>query len=440
MDNFRSDIASSVLCNSQWTSLEELAQCYDTTLSQILDKHAPVNTKVLTVRLRVPWLSLELKKLKISRRKLEKKMLKLRSQQDKDAYREVCNNYSMSLKNAKQRWYSDLIEECGGDTRKLFQVVRSLSNKPEENQLPPHDDPCKLADDFGEFFCRKVDLIRNDIDAITVVPPVLNVPAPENKFEKFDVLSEKEVSDIVMGSSNASCQLDPIPTWLLKLCGSELIPLITKMINLSLQQGQVPDGWKAALIRPLLKKLGLELVYKNFRTVSNLPMVSKSVEKAVVGQLFQHCSDNAPLPVRQFHSTETALLKVQSDILSNMDKQEVLLEVLLVLLHLSAAFDTVDHSILINILESDFGICGDVLKWFRSYLTGRVQRVIVNQQSSKTFNLNYGVPQGSCLGPVLFLLYASRLFEVVKKHLPSVHGYADDTQLYVSFRPDSFAA
>ena len=73
-------------------------------------------------------------------------------------------------------------------------------------------------------------------------------------------------------------------------------------------------------------------------------------------------------------------------------------------------------------------------------MTGRVQRVIVNQQSSKTFNLNNGVPQGSCLGPVLFLLYASRLFEVVKKHLPSVHGYADDTQLYVSFCPDSSAA
>ena len=97
---------------------------------------------------------------------------------------------------------------------------------------------------------------------------------------------------------------------------------------------------------------------------------------------------------------------------------------------------TVDH----NILESDFGICGDVLKWFRSYLTERVQRIIVNQQSYKTFNLSYGVPQGSCLGRALFLLYASRLFEVVKKHLPSVHGYADDTQLYVSFRPDSFAA
>ena len=93
---------------------------------------------------------------------------------------------------------------------------------------------------------------------------------------------------------------------------------------------------------------------------------------------------------------------------------------------MSAAFHTVDHKILINILESDFSICGDILKWLRSYLTGGLQHVIVNQQFSKIFDLNYGVSQGSCLGPVLFALYESRLFEVVKKHLSSVHGYADD--------------
>lgn len=211
---------------------------------------------------------------------------------------------------------------------------------------------------------------------------MLNVPTPENRFEKFDVLSEEEVSVIIMGSCNASFQLHPTLTWLLKLCSSDLIPLLTKMINLSLQQGQVPDSWKAALIRPLIKKLGLELVNKNFKPVSNLPVVSKLAEKAVVGQLFRHCSDNASLPVHQssycqFHSTETALLKVWSDILSNVDKQEVTLA----LLDLSVPFDTIDHEILINILESDFGICSDVLKWFRSYLTGRLQCVILLNSS-----------------------------------------------------------
>ena len=101
----------------------------------------------------------------------------------------------MLLKNAKQGYYSDLIEECGDDKRKLFQVVWSLqlqlSNNPEENQPPPLYDPCKLDDDFGELLCQKVDKIRNYTDAITVVPPVLDVLAPENKF---DVLPEEDVS------------------------------------------------------------------------------------------------------------------------------------------------------------------------------------------------------------------------------------------------------
>jgi len=122
----------------------------------------------------------------------------------------------------------------------------------------------------------------------------------------------EEVSVIIVGSSNASCQLDPTSTWLLKLCSSELIPFLIKMINLSLQQGQVPDSWKAAFIRSLIKKLALELINKDFRLVSNLPTVSKLAGKADVGQLFWHCSDNAPLPVyqlsyHQFHSTKTAL-------------------------------------------------------------------------------------------------------------------------------------
>lgn len=92
-----------------------------------------------------------------------------------------------------------------------------MSNKPEGNQLPPLDDSCKLADDFGEFLSQKVDLIRNDTDTITVFPPVLNVLARENKFGNCDVLSEEEVSVIIMGSSNASFQLDQILTYLLKL-------------------------------------------------------------------------------------------------------------------------------------------------------------------------------------------------------------------------------
>ena len=108
---------------------------------------------------------------------------------------------------------------------------------------------------------------------------------------------------------------------------------------------------------------------------------------------------------------------------------------LLVLLDLSAAFDTVDHNVLLSRLHSNFGISGTALEWIRSYLNRRSQRVMVQGSLSQSLNLDFGVPQGSCLGPLLFTIYASKLFDVIKVHLPTVHYYADDTQLYVSFSP-----
>ena len=134
------------------------------------------------------------------------------------------------------------------------------------------------------------------------------------------------------------------------------------------------------------------------------------------------------------HSTETVLLKVQNDILMNMNCKHV---TLLVLLDLSAAFDTVDHNILLARLKSSIGINGTALNWFTSYLNNRSQRVSLNGFTSDSFKLPYGVPQGSCLGPLLFTIYSSKLFEVIKYHLPEAHAYADDTQLYLSFSPDT---
>ena len=115
-----------------------------------------------------------------------------------------------------------------------------------------------------------------------------------------------------------------------------------------------------------------------------------------------------------------------------MGRQEV---VLLVLLDLSAAFDTVEHSMLLSRLSTNFGIRGTALELFVSYLSGRFQHVLLSGKCSESLQLNHGVPQGSCLGPLLSILYASKLFEVVKRHLPRVHAYADDTQLYLAFKP-----
>ena len=177
------------------------------------------------------------------------------------------------------------------------------------------------------------------------------------------------------------------------------------------------------------------MVCKNFRPVSNLPFISKVVEKAAPQQLLGHCEKMPPpkfqSDFRKYRSTEIALLKVQNDILMSMDNKAV---TLLVLLDLSAAFDTIEQFILLNILQRDFGVVGTALNWFGSFLSGRRQRILVGEKTSDDFNLNCGVPQGSCMGPILFTLYISRLFNIISQHLPSLHGYADNNQFYISFR------
>jgi hypothetical protein len=117
-----------------------------------------------------------------------------------------------------------------------------------------------------------------------------------------------------------------------------------------------------------------------------------------------------------------------------MDRQEV---TLLVLIDLSAAFDTIDHAILRETHEKDFGVTGNALKWLTSYLSERKQTILIKDHESEVFNLQSGVPQGSCLGPVLFILYVAGLFKIIDKHLPNAHTFADDTQFYHSFRPDT---
>ena len=160
---------------------------------------------------------------------------------------------------------------------------------------------------------------------------------------------------------------------------------------------------------------------------------------AVFDQVYSYMTENDLFPVlqspyRKEHSTEKPLLRVVNDILSNMKKQHMSI---LVLLDLTVAFDTVDHAILLGRLETLFGIKDTTLAWFASYLSGRSQCVSVNGERSDFYPLPFGVPQGSCLGPLLFSACASKLFEVIKLYLPNAHAFADDTQLYLSFNPDN---
>ena len=185
-----------------------------------------------------------------------------------------------------------------------------------------------------------------------------------------------------------------------------------------------------------MKKPGLDLLYKNYRPVSNLQYVSKLTEKVVFNQVYDHMVSNAIFPAlqssyRRFHSTETALIKVMNDILLTMNSQHV---TMLILLDLRAAFDTVDQRILLERLSDEAGIRGTALNGFRSYLSDKSQRVSVHGVLSRPFDLNCRYPK-LMFRAFAIHNYASKLFKIVEHYLPDAHCFADGTQLYLSFKP-----
>jgi len=297
-----------------------------------------------------------------------------------------------------------------------FWRQRKLLNQGDNRTVyPPVDSNVKLANHLGTFFVQKIETIGSKLDNVARMLPSLpddHTPVSPPLLSKFSPLMEEEVCKLISRSAKKSCTLDPMPTSLVMDCIDVLLPITTKIINLSLESGLFADDWKCALVLPLLKKPGLDPLYKNYRPVSNLQYISKLTEKAVFEQIHTHMMTHSLYPefqssYRQNHSTETALAKVTNNILTKMNTQEV---TLLVMLDLSAAFDTVNHSILLTRLNEELGICGVASEWFKSYLANRGQQVSVDGSLSEHFSLDCGVPQGSCLGPLLFIIYASKLY------------------------------
>ena len=247
----------------------------------------------------------------------------------------------------------------------------------------------------------------------------------------FEPATADEIKKLILSSQDKSCDLDPLPTELLKSCLDILLTPITNTVNLSLESGSFPDVLKVSHITPLLKKPSLSKDdMKNYRPVSNLNFISKIIEKIISNRIWSHLDKNNLSNPNQsaynpLYSTETALLKIHIDICMNMDTGKT---TALVLLDLSAAFDTLDHSSIIELLSGWYSISGTALNWVRSYLSNRVQRV----KLLESFKEDYGVPQGSVLIPLLFTLYTTPLSSVISRHNIWHHLYADDTHIYLS--------
>ena len=258
-----------------------------------------------------------------------------------------------------------------------------------------------------------------------------------SSYRKFSLCIDQ---CLVLKSPTKSCALDPITTGLLKACIDSLVPVVTRIVNESLESGTVCDILKQAVVTPLLKKPNLDSnMLENYRPVSNLPFISNIIEKAVLTQLQEHLIGNGLLETyrsayRKEHSTETALLAVTDNLLSNIDNR---LASIVTFLDLSAAFDTLDHQILLKRLSITYGIHAKALQWFSSYLSDRRQSVTIGSIFPKPVPLQSGVPHGSLLGTILFTLYTQPLSNTIQKHQFDYHKYADDTKLQKAALPIS---
>ena len=433
--DYRADILRVVECNSETAGA--LVKQYNGKLQALTDKYAPPQNKTITLRPHAPWYTEALRREKRERRKCERTATRTLLTVDREIAEERYARRTVQIEQAKAAYYTSQIDKNKGDSKTLFKLTNSLMGKNGETILPTHSCDKTLADQFIFFFHNKIDNIRTGLCAM-VDEPLVEIPdqsfngVPLNCFSSVTL---QEIRHIILKAPSKSCELDPLPSWLLKECVDELSPIVTSIVNASLNHAIVPLSLKTALIRPLLKKSGLDKeVLKNYRPVSNLSFISKVLEKVVAKRLDDHMLDNnlyssVQSAYRERHSTETALLKVQSDILTALDSGS---GAVLLMLDLSAAFDTIDHGILLSRLNSLYGISGDALDWFKSYLSNRVQRVIIGDTVSECKGLNFGVPQGSVLGPKIYCMYTKPISDIIAGHGLSHHCYADDTQLYIA--------
>ena len=299
--------------------------------------------------------------------------------------------------------------------------------------LPDHSSITALGNTFSSFFINKISIIRSSFPSGSCS----NVLTPPNTREVLHNVSHEtdaEVRRLVLSAPWKSSDIHPLPTVFVKDC---IDILVVSIVNLSLSKGRFPSHFKSALVSPLLKKPTLNRDdMKNYRLVSNLSFLSKSLEKDAASRLnshinSSHTSNDYQSAYRKFRSTETALLKIHNDILSSVDDGRV---TALTLLNLSAVFDTIDHTTLLRRLGDWFGVSGKALDWIKSYLTGRSQRIkLGNCLSPQICSLSFGVPHASVLGPLLFTLYTTPLSSLILGHAIPHHLYADDSQLYISF-------
>ena len=324
-----------------------------------------------------------------------RKAVKTNSDHHWTRYRSLRNLVNREIKSAESNYYCNLINDAKGDSGKVWKAVNEASSRNVISLSPQ----CIVT------------------EGVQLTTPSLIAAAMNSHFASIGKSLADKISSVVS-----------IVARLLKYGARAICRSVTNLLNLSISSGKFPDVWKCSKVTALFK-CGDRSNPTNYRPISILPTLSKIMEKVVHSQFYEFLNSHDLLSSKQFgfrpkYSTATALSNFADEVLLNMEQGNLCGAVFL---DLKKAFDTVDHCILLSKL-SEIGVSPSSIKWFESYLSNRKQKTSCGNEISAALPVTVGVPQGSILGPLLFLVYINNLPNAVKNS--EVTLYADDTVLY----------
>ena len=403
-------------------------------VKDIFDKHAPIINKRVKGR-PCPWIDNELKQNMDRRDKVLRKARKSNTESDWKTYktlRNLCNNMQRKAKGAYRK---NMIEENRLNPKSFWKAVKDVfpTKAARKSNTNSQSNNRKLTKNFRDYFSTVVHKLKSS--ALKLKEFVWQRPEKvilrTNKSFKFRYISMVFIQNFLKNlQRNKATGLDELPPGMLKDCRNHIATPIHFIVNLSLQSSTVPTAWKQAKLTPIFKS-GDHKNVENYRPISVLPILSKLVEKAVHTQLLEFLETNNLLNDAQFgyrakRSTQLASTLLVDEIRDAADTGNM---VGALFLDLTKAFDTISHSVILSKLRN-YGISSIEIEWFADYLFNRTQHVEVGNQLSSPFNVFSGVPQGSILGPLLFLIFFDDFPEQLSK--ASCIQYADDTVVYVT--------
>ena len=375
-----------------------------------------------------------------TRDKLKKQAIRSKSELLMQAYRHIRNQVNKLNEKLKREYFTNKIASCEGDLKSTWKTINNVSNKKSKttnisslNIEGKHiSTTADIAESINNFFCTIGEKLSDKMPSAR--NPLLEndyeVNPEKTRFQFYDIDTRQLEKVFSKLKTSKGCGTDGIASCFIKIALPVVSESLCDIFNLSIATGCFPDSWKIARVAPIFKN-GQPDDRSNYRPISVLPVLARVFEKLIHNQLYDYLDKNDHLFLNQsgfraLHSVVTCLLNSTDDWYVNMDKGRYTANIFI---DLKKAFDTVDHDILLAKLRK-YGTENLELTWFTSYLTNRKQFCKVNGVFSKTEDIRCGVPQGSCLGPLLFLIYINDLPFSLKK--AKVTMYADDTSISFS--------